>query len=302
MNEASSNIPHIYTIDGRKCMNIAVTFEEFSTIPDNPIQRDTEARVKRASRKHLKTASITHVNVATAVIRGGGEYVVDGHTRRHLWMNGTLEAPTHVSVTRYFVDTIDEVIALYKQYDNASAVETAKDRISGAMNGLGFKPKNHMLKRASILGLFYYIEGLHSTQVNIYTDVEKYLPYLKVIDDADIAPIRFPAGIFTALMLTVIVDGEAAFEFWHKYANDEGTKDSRGRCAVQALNELFLTHRGKSAAEVCEEMMLKALSAYKGYKRNTIYAQGLKSSSLSYYLNKNISKLPEWLADLARKM
>ena len=80
------------TVDGARFIGVeTMPVEKWFDIPDNPIQRNTEERAKRA--RHLHKLTPSHYTVALAKYKGNGKREkVDGHTRGYIWLNTLTDA------------------------------------------------------------------------------------------------------------------------------------------------------------------------------------------------------------------
>ena len=72
--------------------------EEWFTVPDCPIQRDTKRHADKASKSHLKQQSSAQWIVHMATLPDGRCFKVDGHTRSLLWEEGRLPVPEFLHV------------------------------------------------------------------------------------------------------------------------------------------------------------------------------------------------------------
>jgi len=123
-----------------------MSVQDWIELPDNPRQRDTVSHAKKAKKRHLAELSATHEVVSAAMV--GGELVckLDGHTRAFLWASGELRRPKKVTVHFYSCADMEEAKSLYSHFDNQSAVEGARDKITGACRENGIVLSSPMLK------------------------------------------------------------------------------------------------------------------------------------------------------------
>lgn len=262
--------------------HMTMTVQEWSEIPDNPIQRDTIAHAKKAKTKHLKIASATHSRVSACRLSTGETYKLDGHTRSYLWGTRELAAPDYVNVDMYLVENMQQVEDLYKQFDNAHAAETASDRLSGAFRLHGLKPESPLLLFGGVTSAIRVATAANSS-MNIYTAIAPWMEALDMIDKEGFSNSSFPTGVLAGTLMTVRARGYETMPFWRAYANDEGTKDGRERDGVQALADLVRDRRlqGTTAGFAnLQDIASKSVSACLAYMRGTKYTVGIKSTDL----------------------
>lgn len=120
---------------------IEMTVEEWIEVPDNPRQRDTIRRAKRARRKHLSEYNEMHCRVIAAMMDGELFCKIDGHTRAYLWEHGMLDRPPNGKVIAqlFSVSSIDEAKRLYTQTDSVEAVKQVRDVLEGFANEIGLE-------------------------------------------------------------------------------------------------------------------------------------------------------------------
>lgn len=266
-----------------------IDLDEFISYRDNPIQRNTELRAKKASKAHLRVYDPTHRKVSVARLPNGVVYKLDGHTRAYLWERNLLNCPHGLSVDVYEVESVDDAIELYKRFDSSFAVETSRDKLSGAFSHYDFDPTSSLIKQGGITSAINILDDNIFRLGEIYQSVKPWIKPLEIIDDQNFAYQKglFPTGVICALLLTTLIDGENAMGFWRSYAHQEGVKNKDGRDAVQALADLVFLMKakgqisgGSNIVELCE----KAISAYERNKLSVPYTNGIKRTSIKNYI------------------
>lgn len=134
-----------------------VPVDELERFLDNPHQRYTPGRAGSASAGHLAILEAPHLEVNVAqCLEDQKEYMLDGHTRRHVWLNNLQDDPTQrpdtVNLIIWEADTLDDVVALYQMCDAREAVKTTGDEVYGSMRELHISPVSQMLISGSWLG------------------------------------------------------------------------------------------------------------------------------------------------------
>ena len=272
-----------------------MTIEQWIGVTDCSIQRDTVAHAKKARNKHLKVSSITHARVAAARLPNGKLVKLDGHTRAALWNDGSLERPDcGLFVDVYKCQTNADVERLYKEFDNTSATETAGDKLYGAYRGHGFTPVSRLIIGGSVSTALKLCLS-SSDDIPIYDRVTPFIGALRIIDQAMLNNRPFPAGVLSALIITVMRDGDDALEFWRAYSNNEGCKQSGKRDAVQALTEIVLERRSKAnlscARTLIRDLAGKSVSAYQAFQKGRWYSGGVKSTDFRAYADAALEEL-----------
>lgn len=255
---------------------IDLSVDSWVSVPDNPRQRDTEGRAKRA--KHLRALHPTHCLVNMARLPDGGCYKLDGHTRAYLWKDGSLERPAKVFATLWQCNSVEEVKGLYGTFDSKEAVEGAVDRVFGAMreHDLAFESELLATKRI-VSGMRTATELLfgNGPSKSVYEMVDYWLPELNLLDQCRPTRHRFHAGVMAASLLTLRRYGPSAIGFWRNFAMGAGTKISGERDAVQALEERMESlrlHKKLSGRGNYSQIVRICLSAFDAYQRDFSYS------------------------------
>ena len=271
--------------------HIEMTYEEWAAVEDNPIQRDTVGRANYALKNHLSEPKETQASVAAASLNGK-LYKLDGHTRSYLWQIGKLEKVNQMlSVTIYEANSIEDVKNLYKTFDNAKAVESAGDKISGAYRSCGIETKSELMSKGAITTAFsaiYSYDGVR--KIDIYKIAPLWKKEIELLDSLNANYKQITAPILAAALVTAKIYGRESLEFWYKYANNLGVKDGGTKDAVQALTDTMIQQKlaGKTSGRdnVCA-IFKKAIGAFESYRNSKQYIIGVKSIDPHKYLAKN---------------
>lgn len=258
---------------------LQMTYEEFAAIPDNPRQRDTMQRAKRAMRRHLRNPCPTHSVVQVAAMNGVPICKLDGHTRCYLWGRGILKKPSdRLIATIYEVSNMEEAKTLYTHIDSGDAVETSSDKLSGACR----ESKVHLT--GSLLGKHNFNTALklaHSLNNNggcgltEYQIVPRWAKVLVEVDSWGLPMNKFRGTGLVALMFVSVaaekVQCDVIADFFTRFANDAGEKNGKLRDGVQALTEHMTARRLASQMTGYDnifDMMSKGLSCLSAYVSN----------------------------------
>lgn len=234
---------------------------------DHPIQRNTAKRAKKTLKTHLKEAHVVHQHVVGALY-DNQLYKVDGHTRSYLWTNNLLDRPSEVIVTLFEVKTYQELITIFKCYDNKSAAETTADIYYGACRNIQFEAKSALVKRGGISTVFQLITGLKDA-CDIINYTEVLLPAIKKVDDLMFST-KYSVAAYTAMLLTFlsskcIEDDLLIANFWQNINNNIGRKDEFGIDAHQGAIEtiaFYKTYKSISRQALNETLCSLLLACY----------------------------------------
>ena len=295
-----------------------MTVEDFGKLPTAPCQRNTDRHARRAADRHLKEFHPSHVEVAMAqwFDADTGQWhrcKLNGHTRWKRWQDyrlsdGTegLKPPEKLSCAQWRCDSLDDLVSLYRTYDNPSAAEDAPDVVTGTLRLLAhsaedpFLPRSPFVKSGRLTLALQIADGVRLFTKNlgaigVEAAIREWLPEIRVLDgvvlnregvesDPPAEPRYLPsgalhAGIAAAVLVYLRLNpGEAdlAVEFVRRYANDEGRKDGKLRDGVQALAETAADFRAKgrtSGTENQRELAAKAYSAINSWVKAQVQAR-----------------------------
>lgn len=249
-----------------------MTLKQWLAIPDAPVQRNTEKRVREFKvRRRLGTLISAHTNVVMAQLPDGSCYKADAHTRTYMWVNGmTDQVPEKLDVTVYQVDDIDGVLDLYYSLDDSDQAKTASDQLYSAFKqfDIPITSKFFQLSSGIISALkeayrevcrAYSIEtnADESRRVSVAKIVEFFKPQLAALDA--IAPKacrnngpNFKGPVTTAFLLAHYKYSELGknvadvVSFFTAYNNDLGQKHGKKYDPVYSVTK---TMSGPGGAE-----------------------------------------------------
>ena len=213
---------------------IKMSVTDWIKVDDNPRQRDTVSHARKAVRNHLAEGSPTHAVVFAARL-GDHIYKLDGHTRAYLWSSGELELPkTKLTVHVFDCDSIKEVSELYTHFDNQSAVEAARDRLTGACREHGLLLQSSLLRKYSfVVALQCALNSGNRIKQGEYAMVGAFREELQELDSWDLGNMHTS---LIALALVLIANKEdKAKQFFQAVDKDAGLKTEEGQDGVHAL-------------------------------------------------------------------
>ena len=265
-------------VDGiRYLKRIKMPIDKWLSIPDHPVQRETEYRALRAS--HLHVLHPAHLFTVMSHRKGSpnGPIKQDAHTRSFIWENTLTgenqpqcdRVPAHVWVDVYEVDDAVAEKALFDAYDQPATTKGASDIVYGAIRESELKFDTAWLahghfriavhaasellnrpnKRSSL--------GGHRTPELTRKIVDLWAPELLMLDKIRPDRKRFAVpSMIAALWSFAIFPREEVADFWWKYSHDQGIKNGSKRDVIQHAEDYRLEcrHQGKFAANSVDEM------------------------------------------------
>lgn len=252
--------------------------EDWIKVEDNPIQRDTERHAAKA--KHLLTPHPTHSFVFAAELPSGKLIKLDGHTRALLWRRKEVDAPTQVQVGIIPVNSREEAEKLYKDFDSKEALETMRDKVSGAFNRHDFEPQSGLVASGNLttaLRMAYAVlvgssaaagvsgpkagKSATAAKADIYLMIDEFSPELHALDGFGLGQGRIPSGAIAAFILSFRRYGHKVVPFWRGVFADTGEKSGGYMDGVQAVSELILGRRGRYGGTASFDLCTRALAA-----------------------------------------
>lgn len=262
---------------------------DWIAVEDNPIQRDTERHAAKA--KHLKVFHPTHSVVSAAELPSGKLIKLDGHTRALLWRRKEIPAPTQVTVVCYMVKDKAEAEQLYKDFDSKAALETTRDKVSGAYNKHNFDPQSALLQTGNIVQSLRMAYGvllggtvktsaaggaaergpngkdrrsdrqIATVTIDEYALINEFSYELHMLDGFGLRQGQITSGIIGAFLVSARRYGHKVTPFWTGVFGDGGSRTGGQMDGVQAVHELILSSKGKSGKMHIADMAARALNA-----------------------------------------
>jgi hypothetical protein len=257
---------------------LPMSYEEFAAIPDNPRQRDTMQRAKKAMRRHLRYPCPTHSIVQVASVNGVPICKLDGHTRCYLWGRGILKKPSDKLIaTIYEVANMEEAKVLYTHIDSGDAVETSSDKLSGACRECGVHLTGSLLGKHNFNTAIKIAHALSNGGCGQteYQIVPKWAKVLIEVDSWGLPMNKFRGTGLVALMFVSVaaqkIASDVVADFFTRFSNDAGEKNGKLRDGVQALTEHMTARRLASQMTGYDnilDMMSKGLSCLNAWSSN----------------------------------
>lgn len=256
--------------------------EDWIAVSPNPIQRDTERHLAKA--KHLHTPHPTHSVVHAAELPSGKMFKLDGHTRALGWKRKMFAGPMQVTVLVYPAKDMEEVEQLYKDFDSRDALETQRDKVSGAFNRHSFEPQSGLVQAGNLtyaLRIAWGIlQGLSANSggsggvgsraskktaeirsKDVYAMIDEFSYELHALDGFGLGQGQASAGIVSACLVSFRKYGHKVTPFWRGVFAGEGSKVGGQMDGIQALCELIMQRRGRgfggqATADTCSRALM----------------------------------------------
>lgn len=224
---------------------------EWSQIPDNPRQRDTDKRAKTARHLHSLEAAHTLVHMAEWE---GGMCKLEGHTRGKVWIELPDIAPESIDVRVYVVKDEEEAKRMYGHFNSKEEVESVTDRLFGALREHRIKTESSLLSGCRFTNAVRFAHT-YATRKNNPTGgkkapVNEGVAYFRdEIAAMDLMHFSKDKGIGCALCCYLMArrkHGHWCDEFFDRYNKDGGIKNGRARDCVQMFADAVEDNRAKS--------------------------------------------------------
>lgn len=236
-----------------------MTVKDWIAVQDNPIQRDTERHAAKA--KHLMVPLPTHAFVFACELPNGKLVKLDGHTRALLWSRGQVPHPGHVDIGIVPAKDLAHAEELYKTFDSRDALETMRDKVSGAFHRFGFEPQSGMLQAGNItnaLRIAYSVflgaaasagnagekNKKGASRTDIYVMINEFSPELFALDGLGLGTGQMSTGVVAAFLLSFRRYGHKVTPFWVSVIGNKGSKIDGEMDAIQAVTEMLLAKKG----------------------------------------------------------
>lgn len=229
-------------------------------VPDNPRQRNTEARATRS--RHLYKVSRDHTVVAAARLPDGKLVKIDGHTRALMWDRGEIERPDNVQVVLYDVASLEEAKEIYTHYDSPEAVEKSADRIFGSLREAGIVAESELIKSGKITNAMNMARKYAGVRGSVYEATRYFAASVCFLDSLNLRHGMFPTGVVGALLLTHHKYGSRAEKFWTAVAADRGFKMNGIMDGVQATREIIAFSKGMYGGAQNEKVLRRTVNAF----------------------------------------
>lgn len=115
---------------------------DFFKYNEVPMQRNHSLRAKKVAKELTNSFLATGLEVSLVEYPNGKREILNGNTRKHIWMNYDdfgVKVPSHLFATVYQVEDKNDVSALYYSVDSSAAVENSKHKIQGYCRELGIE-------------------------------------------------------------------------------------------------------------------------------------------------------------------
>ncbi len=267
--------------------------KDWQTVQSNPIQRDTERHAAKAV--HLRTFHPTHAVVHAAELPSGKLVKLDGHTRALLWQRKEVEAPLQLNVVVYPVKDMAEAEQLYQDFDSTNALETTRDKVSGAYNKHNFEPQSPLLQFGNIVQGLRMAYGVllggsvkaamaggagsrisprqkEVAKANIYQMINEWSYELHTLDGFGLRQGQITSGMIAAFVISARKYGHEVTPFWQGVFANEGSKEGGQMDGIEAVAQMIAINkgRGNSSKMKVADMAARALMAIEKWRKDEL--------------------------------
>lgn len=201
-----------------------ITIQEFFEIADCPFQRDTESRVEHSLR-YLSKFRDEHLDIHVAELTCDVKYknqnyfsgficILNGHTRREVWKRKlSNKIPSHVRITKYFFDSIEEIKNSYDTFDSSESVEHKSDKIFGILKRIfGFTATNKKIKDGRFISALnisnHYYNPNRFSQSTLFAEdlvdqIENYIEEIKAFDSIAKNPKNWDQALIASALMSL---------------------------------------------------------------------------------------------------
>lgn len=228
-----------------------MTPEEWSAVPDNPRQRDTDRRAKTAKHLHVLEAAHTLVHMAEWEF---GRCKLEGHTRAKVWIDKPEIAPESIEVRVYLVSSEDEAKRLYSQFNSPEEVEKVTDRLFGALRESEIVAESTLVSGCRFTNA---VRTAHTyatkpnvpsggTKAPIHIGVQFFRDEIVALDCLHLPKDKGIGCAVCCFLLARKKHGAQVDEFFLRYKENAGMKIGRNQDCVQMFTNAIEANRKQS--------------------------------------------------------
>jgi hypothetical protein len=223
-----------------------MALDEWVSVPDNPVQRDTEMRAAKA--KHLRRFEAAHGIVHMLESDKGRRCKLEGHTRAFYWSAHPEMAPDTVDVRVTVCPDEDfdaESVRLYSHYNSKEEAETASDKLFGAMRKQGITPSSTFVRKAAFstaLSMAHAFCNRGQRGESVYERVEFFADQIRSLDSFVGSRRKLVSPAVCCFFLAHKSHGNEVVQFFEQFLSDSGIKDGRRKDAVQFFTEAMQSY------------------------------------------------------------
>lgn len=137
-------------IDLPKMEFVTIPIDEFLQIPTIRNNREVNARKARIAKILRKKAMLEHLKVIIAEYPDGSREIMNGNTRKAIWIEGLSEKPDYVIAQITYYRNRKEARKEYYAIDSQDSVENASDKFTGAFRILNMTLRSKKLKKGAL--------------------------------------------------------------------------------------------------------------------------------------------------------
>lgn len=125
-----------------------IPIEQFLRIPTIRNNRDVDRRKNRIAKILSKKGMVEHLKVIIGQFPNGDRVIMNGNTRKQIWIEGLSDKPDFVIAQINHYDNHTQAKEEYYAIDSSNSVENASDKFTGAFRSLNMELKSSLKKGA----------------------------------------------------------------------------------------------------------------------------------------------------------
>jgi hypothetical protein len=229
----------------------SMTPEEWSSVPNNPRQRDTDRRAKTAKHLHSLQASHTLVHMAEWET---GRCKLEGHTRAKVWQEMPEIAPESIEVRVYIVNDEEEAKRIYGQFNSKEEVETVTDKLFGALRESHISAESCLVSGCRFTNAVRTAHSYATKPSNpsggrkspVNEGVKFFRDEIIALDRLNLSKDKGIGCAVCCFLLARKKHGDAADEFFCRYKENAGMKAGKNKDCIQLFSDAVDDNRRQS--------------------------------------------------------
>lgn len=241
--------------------------KKWSALPVFFSQRNHKARMMmERHRSRFLQLKLPHLVVSAVCFPDGKVWKIDGHTRTEAWQTEGFPAPENVIVVIYHVQNSSEAREIYDMIDGRDSVKNGSDGIYSALREAKFSPISPLIASCEYNSPLNAVYGNAHKHFPKREQVKRAIPALRVFDSIFPEKDKFRMPCFTAVLMTIELDGVAALPFWVAYQKgrfDDGSKSNAPQIVARIVEV-----KPEAGAGGMQKMAGEILSVYFAWKQD----------------------------------
>lgn len=249
---------------------IKMTPAEWSSVTGNPRQRNTERHAPKIIR-YLRDVLPQHHIVEAAELPNSDLVKLNGHSRSLLWDQQKIFVPEILTVHVFPVASMEDAKDMYKAYDASPAVETAADRVYGALREHNIQPESSKLQQGILTTTLQAVEWAVTGSLprsrskwDVNPMIKQWASELMMLDSIIVGyGARWThSAVLAAMLLSIKKHGEdVVAPFWTLYLTEESGHTEDPNIALRAFMKECQDSSNTGGSTNGKKITQKALAA-----------------------------------------